>query len=294
MNPDDEQDQQYEGPYEEQEQTPLQVVRGNRVVAAGAVLVFVLVILCIAGAVVGAVYFFSAGTRGNTPATPSAMPLPEGQNPPGYLLVNPQDSPGMILKTFTFDQPDDWATGASDDSSMRVSKQVVGGKYAWEMEARQPVNQQSYLMDFQPGVSSTGYQISVKARLASGPQDALFGLCFHYQGTERFWQFLVDESGRAFVAARGESGWSFPGGIRLEDAPVHPGLVNTLTIQVTAKSAVFFVNGYRVGRINADAHAEDSLLTGSFGLAADVARAGDVISLEFDDFTVSTPPEIAP
>ena len=292
MNPDEE---QYEEQYQEHEESPLQVVRGNRVVAVGAVLVFVIVILCIAGAVAGAIYFFSAGTQeGNAPVVSTSMPLPEGQNPPGYLLVNPQDSPGMILKAFTFDQPEDWVTGATDDSNMHVSKQVVGGKYAWEMEARQPINQQSYLMDFQPGVSSTGYQISVKARLASGPQDALFGLCFHYQSPERFWQFLVDESGRAFVAARSETGWTFPGGIRLEDAPVYPGLENTLTIQVTAKSAVFFVNGYRVGRINADAHAEDSLLSGSFGLAADVARAGDVISLEFDNFTVSTPPEIAP
>lgn len=290
MNPDDD-------PYAEPEDNLRQVARNNPLLAVGAVLVFVLAVLCIIGAFVGAFYFFSSGNRVfpilPTPTAQTQMQpdsRPAVQMAQQYALVNPQNNPGMILKTFSFDQAEGWVTGKTESAGAGGVKRVADGQYTWDLQAQQPVNEQSYLLNFEPGVSASGYQLSVTARLAEGPADALFGLCFHYQNTDRYWQFLMDESGRAFVAAHAGGQWGFPGEILLADAPVRAGADNTLTIQVTASSAVFFVNGYQVGALAAGQHQEDSLLTGSFGLAADIARAGDHIVLHFDDFSVSTPP----
>jgi len=270
-----------------------QVNRTSPALSVAAVMILVMVIVCIAGAVGGAIYFFSSDPGGsNAPAATSVVAQPPAEWAGQYPLENPQNNPGEILKTYTFDQAENWITGTVDESAVRVTKQVSGGKYVWDLEARQPLNQQSYLVDFQPGVMSSGYQLSAEARLVSGPQDTLFGLCFHYQEPERYWQFLVDETGRAIVVARSGGGWAYPGEIRLSDAPVVPGAVNVLTIQVTEKAAAFFVNGYRVGVITPEMHQEESLLSGSFGLAADVPRAGDQLSLEFGNFTVSSPPSL--
>lgn len=279
-------------PYTEPEENLPQVTRTNPLVAVGAILVFVLAVLCIIAAFVGAIYFLTSGNQ-ILPVlpTPTVQSAPPGavEPPVKYAQVDPQGSPGMILKTYTFDAPEGWVTGTTETAEMRVVKQVVGGKYNWDLDARQPLNQQSYLLNFDPGVSTRGYQLSVNARLAQGPADALFGVCFHYQDTDHYWQFLIDESGRAMVAAHAGGQWAFPGEIRLADAPVRAGAENTLTIQVTADSAVFFLNGYQLGMLSPGQHQEDSLLTGSFGLATDVPRAGDHLVLEFDDFTVSTP-----
>lgn len=292
----------YESPYDDMEEYTdeyadealPQVNRSNPALSIAAVMILVMVILCIAGAVGGAIYFFSSDPGGSSPLATSApaAPQPPAEWAGQYPLENPQNNPGEILKTYTFDQAENWITGTVDEAAVRVTKQVTGGKYVWDLEARQPLNQQSYLVDFQPGVMSSGYQLSAEARLVSGPQDTLFGLCFHYQDPERYWQFLVDETGRAIVVARASGTWAYPGEIRLSDAPVVPGVANVLTIQVTEKAAAFFVNGYRVGVITANMHQEESLLSGSFGLAADVARAGDRLSLAFDNFTVSSPPSL--
>lgn len=282
--------EEYAGEYMD-ENLP-QVNRNSPVLSVAAVMIVIMVILCIAGAVGGAIYFFSSDPEGSSPPAATGAPAQPPVSAGGYALVNPQNNPGEILKTYTFDQAENWIIGTVDEAAVRVDKQVAGGKYLWDLEARQPLNQQSYLVDFQPGVMSSGYQLSAEARLVSGPQDTLFGLCFHYQEPERYWQFLVDETGRAIVVARSNGAWSYPGEIRLSDAPVAPGAVNVLTIQVTEKAAAFFVNGYQVGVITAEMHQEASLLAGSFGLAVDVPRAGDRLSLEFDNFSVSSPPSL--
>ena len=170
-----------------------------------------------------------------------------------------------------------------------MTQQVADGRYTWRINARLPVNRQSYLLDSQPGVASTGYQISVDARVVEGPADALYGICFHYESAERYWEFLVDDSGRAVVAARDGARWTYPGGVQVADAPVQPGGVNELTIQVTPKTAAFFVNGSLVAELAESAHQETTLLSGSFGLAIDLGRAGEAATIEFDNFVVSAP-----
>ena len=218
----------------------------------------------------------------------SIIPSPKPPAPP-TPLPNPQLHPGILIYMGKFDYPGIWDVGHTEDNALLTSDySVANSKYHWEITVKDDMT--SYSIPKEPiDISFEDYQISVDAHMLTGPSESGYGILFDYVDDKNFWEWTVSEDGNSRLDALVGGNWQNMA--NQFDVPIKKGKTNTLTIKVSKDLLYFYVNGALSGSYKNPDPGTASFITSKMnGLCADIYNAGDKVTIEFDNYVISVPP----
>jgi hypothetical protein len=214
----------------------------------------------------------------NPTSTPSPSPTPP----------NPQLHPGLLMYTGKFDYPGIWEVGHTDDTLITSDYSVANGKYHWDLTAKDGVISYSTPKE-KIEIPFDDYQVSVDTHMLSGPEDASYGVLFDFVDDNNYWEWAVSEDGNGRLDALVGGDWQDTA--YQFSVPIKKGETNTLTIKVSKDLLYFYVNGALAGSYkNPDPGTSSFVKSKTNGLCADIYNAGDKVSIEFDNYVISVPP----
>ncbi len=215
------------------------------------------------------------------------------QSPPNPLLTatplpNPQLHPGQIIysRTFSLTGPWPWNIGHSDTSYLTLDRRISNGKYVWNATAKKGVT--SYILPATKiNILVDNYQFSVDARMVEGPPNGAYGLFFNWEDSDNYWAWIVRANGTSVLE-------QFVGGRWANNPvkmvfPISANQTHTLTMQVSADTLNFYVDGAQVGYYKTAVPEKENFTTSKkFGIGIELS-AGDKATFEFDKIIISNP-----
>ena len=160
---------------------------------------------------------------------------------------------------------------------------TIDGSYTWEVSAKKPVEYTSWATEA-PIVEN--FVVSVDATHVSGAKNASFGIAFRVTDNDNKYYFGTSEydGGEYYVGLCKDGNW-----VTLVDwqktTSIKINALNNLKVVGEGDEFTFYINDFKV------MHIKDSSLTqnGTAGLAVDLYNAGDTSTVEFDNFSITTP-----
>jgi len=189
--------------------------------------------------------------------------------------ATPVNTLGSINDTFD-NSNNDWQIGNIDSTYQTTTKTITGGKYVWDMTAKQSVNAFSDL----PVTPTTDFSVSADVQRISGPATSDMGLVFNEADDGNFYNFVIadiDQSFAVYIKYQGDwtklIGWS-------DSALIKPGEVNNLKVVVSGSLMTFYINGTKVDSLDND----QLSMNGYAGISVDLEDTGDKAVVQFDNF----------
>ena len=195
-------------------------------------------------------------------------------------LSNGSRYPLILSEAFDVNSKN-WLNGIHTSGKNNAALAVSEGKYQWHLTAGSKGFMQIVASDAPPAQK---FYVSVEVKQLSGPFTADYGVVFR-KNESNFYYFNIDgnqyyrvglwqgDKWKSLIATRRNYS------IRLND-------VNRLAVVGDGANYFFYINGQFADRMS-----EGELSDGAFGLAAQLASAGDDMMLEFDDFELRAPPD---
>lgn len=222
-----------------------------------------------------------------TPLPPTRMP-PTNIPPTAVPTLAPTEGPtDRVIKLWTFDQAEGWAADRTEGTYNVVDKKVSGGKYDWQITARQPGNHQTFRDDLGDNfLPPDYYQLSVEGQRMDGTQSAAYGVVFNYVDGDNFITFLMNDMGNCLISQRSNGRWQNLGGGVQSSAAIRSGEVNYIDVKVSPTAIYAYINGQlAVTAENLDLGS----IRGTVGLSAELYNTSDTIHVQFDNFEVLHP-----
>lgn len=194
-------------------------------------------------------------------------PLSGGGGPWPIIAADDFDGGASLWRGNTFD--DAYASGTS---------RIVGGKFRWEITARQGFLRRD--------VADTGpvsdFYAAIDVQMVDGPTDSQYGITFRDDG-QNYYLFSVSETSDFSLQAWHKGDW-----VVLIDwtrsSKIQIGQANRIAVKATGSHFVLYINGAQVGETD-----DVRLNQGAVGVAVSMANAGDKGTFEFDNFELSAP-----
>jgi hypothetical protein len=174
-----------------------------------------------------------------------------------------------------------WLNGTHVSGKNSATLAVSEGKYQWHLTAGAKGFTQVVTSDAAP---TPKFYLSVEVKQLSGPFTADYGVVFHKSEND-FYYFNIDGSQYFRVGLWQDNKWKQLVATRRNYA-IRVNDVNRLVVVGDGANYNFYINGQFADRMSAT-----ELTGGAFGLAAQLASAGDTMTLEFDDFELRMPPD---
>jgi hypothetical protein len=188
--------------------------------------------------------------------------------------------PGWPLFVYDFfdSNINDWRLGESSNEYGVMRREIVGGKFAWEVEAHQGVNAFSSLPD---RFVSDAY-ITVEGRQLTGPSGAEYGIIFRRDDHSFYWFRIAEDSLSYAFSKLVDSQWTNLIPWTDTDA-IRAGDWNRLTVLAEGSHFTFYINEQYVAAAD-----DDDLGRGTAGIAVEFHDEADA-TFEFDNYEVYTP-----
>jgi hypothetical protein len=260
------------------------------------------VLLCVVLAVVIAFFSFSGDRESGTAVSgevevandlfqatdepvptsePTATPIPptpSGSGPETDIVLSPVELDREILFSETFDSNENnWMIDEQDDEYGQYSSNIVDGRYRLSHTAAQGV----FAWEHLPEAEFDNFVMVVDAIPVEANTDFYgYGLTFRGNAdNDGLYVFKIeDDSYLVNLLADGE--W-----YTLVDYTPMPAInvggPNQLMIEAIGPMLTFYINGEEATSIE-----DDSLQTGSVGMALELNKVGDSVTVEFDNLMV--------
>ena len=212
-------------------------------------------------------------------AIPSATP--ESTPAAHETVLYPSDQTGEILFAEDFvSNSNDWYAGTQTDEYGQYQAELVDGRYRLSHQAEQG----TFIWE-EPG--STDLQnfddffMSVEAIPVEHSASFAYGLVFRSNTVAQdLYSFEIDSDGSFFINLLQNNEWQTLVD-NTEMAAIKPEGPNTLAVEAVGATLTFFINGEEATSIK-----DDTLSSGSVGVAFDVYDAGDKATVDFDNLVV--------
>jgi hypothetical protein len=215
----------------------------------------------------------------NATATVEAQATNDALQP---LLKQEQNWPVIFTDQFT-DNTHKWPTGDVRDNYITGNRSLSNNVYTWNVTSVQSAFDSSF-----PNLDDqTDFSASVDMKYITMPDDpdADAGLVFRYNSTDQTWYyFSVNDNGQYYFGWYNGTDWNslIP---ETDSLAIHSGESNRLTVGVRGSQFIFLINGQMV-----DHFIDENLKSGSVGLGVNLPKTGEKASIEFNNFTVASPP----
>lgn len=198
----------------------------------------------------------------------------------------PQPSPSdyarwpVVLRDFFNEPANDWELAEnSDDRFARGTVEVRSGMYRWDVTANEG------FIWWSLGLANTAtadFYAGVTARQVSGAEDADYALIFRHDGYN-YYTFQVSDTGQFTSYEYHLEEWT-----QLIEwtaaAAIRPGEANRLAVAAEGNRFRYFINDDLVAEVE-----DDTLPSGSAGVAVQVYNDGESAVFEFDNFEWRAP-----
>ncbi|MBI5712482.1 MAG: hypothetical protein HZC38_03500, partial [Chloroflexi bacterium] len=174
-----------------------------------------------------------------------------------------------------------WLSGIHTSGKNNATLAVSEGKYQWHLTAGAKGFMHSVTSDAPPAQK---FYLSVEVKQLSGPFTADYGVVFRKSEND-FYYFNIDGNQYYRVNLWQDNKWK-PLVVARKNYAIRLNDVNRLAVVGDGVNYIFYINGQFADRMSAV-----ELSDGAFGLAAQLASAGDDMMLEFDDFELRAPPD---
>ncbi|MBI5712571.1 MAG: hypothetical protein HZC38_03995 [Chloroflexi bacterium] len=174
-----------------------------------------------------------------------------------------------------------WLNGIHTSGKNNATLAVSEGKYQWHLTAGAKGFMHIVTSD---APSAQKFYLSVEVKQLSGPFTADYGVVFRKNEND-FYYFNIDGNQYYRVNLWQDNKWK-PLVATRRNYAIRLNDVNRLAVVGDGVNYFFYINGQFVDRMSAV-----ELSDGAFGLAAQLASAGDDMMLEFDDFELRAPPD---
>lgn len=230
-----------------------------------------------------------------TPATPTipatAEPAPTATDIPpatpvmtpasGDTVLYPSDQTGEILFAEDFaSNSNDWHTGDETDEYGRYQAEIVDGRYRLSHQADQGtfIWEEPAEADFH---DFDDFFVSVNATPVEFSAPFAYGLVFRSNtADQQLYSFEIDSDGFFVVNLLQDGEWQTLVEYT-EMAAIDPEGPNTLAVEAVGSTLTFFINGEEATSIE-----DDTLASGSVGVAFELYEAGDNATVDFDNLVV--------
>jgi len=239
----------------------------------GAACLFLCVVVVIVGAVgmkngtIPSMGLFNTATFTPLPTfTPSPTRPPTPTATPIVWDVNVTDD-------FSYNA-NDWSVYTDNRSDyIKDSASIQDGVLHWQMEALQGVFAWN-----NPDLIAVGdFDAAIDAQRLEG-SDGDYGLIFRLLDNNNYYMFVVDDYSQTFFVGSYQSNWSTIVDWTTSKA-IQPGQVNHMGVSARGDHFVFSINGINV--TETDIH---GISLGKVGVAIDMYTAGDLQTVNFDNF----------
>lgn len=212
-------------------------------------------------------------------ASPSATPVTTPAS--GDTALYPSDQAGEILFAEDFASNDnDWDTGTETDEYGQYQAEIVDGRYRLSHQAEQGtfIWEEPAEADFH---DFDDFFVSVNAIPVEYSAPFAYGLVFRSNtDDQQLYAFEIDSDGYFVVNLLQDGEWQTLVEYTEMAAIVSEG-PNTLAVEADGTALTFFINGEEVTSIE-----DDSLQSGSVGVAFELYETGDTATVDFDNLVV--------
>jgi hypothetical protein len=198
----------------------------------------------------------------------------------------PQPSPSdyarwpVVLRDFFNEPANDWELAEdSDDRFAKGTIEVSGGKYRWEVTANEGFIWWSLALE---NTSTSDFYAAVAGRQVSGAQDADYALIFRHDG-DNYYTFQVSDTGQYTAYEYYLEEWTALIEWTAAEA-IDPDGINRLAVAAEGARFRFFINDALVAEVE-----DDTIESGSAGVAVQVYNPGESAVFEFDNFEWRAP-----
>lgn len=175
---------------------------------------------------------------------------------------------------------DQWEIGTDDDpNNATVNRQIVDGKYHWEMRA----NRDYATITSGWGKTDADFYLAADLHQLSGPAACYYGLTFR-QSENSAYHFMLGDNDQKFTVFAYDQNGARPLIAATESTAIRAGDTNRLAIMAEGSHYRFFINDQPVGEVD-----DDQLDAGHATLLVQQCKAGDTAAFEFDNVEVRAP-----
>ena len=184
---------------------------------------------------------------------------------------------GEILFEERFNSNDQgWYTGEETDQYGQYQAEIVDGRYRLSHQA----DQGSFIWE-EPAEADFGdFFLSVDAIPVEHSTAFAYGLIFRSSQDKELYSFEIDTDGYFFVNLLQDEEWQTLVEFT-KMAAIKPGGPNNLAVEAAGATLTFFVNGQEAATIE-----DDTLDSGSIGVAFELYEAADRATVDFDNLVV--------
>ena len=173
-----------------------------------------------------------------------------------------------------------WEIGTDDDSNnATVDRQIVDGKYHWEMRA----NRDYATITSGWGKTDADFYLAADIHQLSGSAACYYGLTFR-QSENSAYHFMLGDNDQKFTVFAYDQNGARPLIAATESTAIRSGDTNRLAIMAEGSHYRFFINDQQVGEVD-----NDQLDAGHATLLVQQCKAGDTAAFEFDNVEVRAP-----
>lgn len=173
-----------------------------------------------------------------------------------------------------------WEIGTDDDpNNATVDRQIVDGKYHWEMRA----NRDYATITSGWGKTDADFYLAADIHQLSGSAACYYGLTFR-QSENSTYHFMLGDNDQKFTVFAYDQNGARPLIAATESTAIRSGDTNRLAIMAEGSHYRFFINDQQVGEVD-----DDQLDAGHATLLVQQCKAGDTAAFEFDNVEVRAP-----
>ena len=194
-----------------------------------------------------------------------------------------RDGPVVVQETFSNNKLN-WTTGTDNDSQGLVQRDILNGKYSWEIISKKSIG--SFSSPDMPALKDIYVSADVQMTTTSHSLQDTAGIIFHNsQQTGVFYYFGVSSNGGYSLSMYDGSGWRNLISATSSSIVNKTGQVNHLAVSMIASVILLQINNQIVG-----SYTDSNLLSGDAGLGVNVTAGEITTVVTFSNFTVRKAP----
>ena len=247
--------------------------------------VCIILFLCVllVGIIAGGAYIFSSQVgrtvSGNEATTQASIQQTQPVLDPTQEAAS--QWPLLFSDDFSIDN-NRWDTGQLENNCIQGSRQIIGGKYKLEFEAKDSCVSWEY-----PDISTvSNFYITVDAEQLSESSSGAYGLVLRNTGSNYYF-FLIRNDGTIYFERLYADNYNpFIEGVK--SPAIRNNGVNRLSVIARGSHFSLYINDKLVGQID-----DDKLKIGSAGIMVSY-ETGSKLSFDFDNFEIRAAPIQSP
>lgn len=171
-----------------------------------------------------------------------------------------------------------WYEDSINDEYGNITREITGGKYIWEFNAKKPVSKSASPSGVEQLADG---EVSFDARVVSADAEATYGIQFRYTDTKNYYILRISEAAKMYSLLVMENGvytnivpWTADASIKATG--------NNLKVSFVGSKITIFVNNVEVKEVT-----DTTFTNGWCGINSEFYGTNQKATVEFDNFQMS-------